>query len=142
MVIKRFILRLLFLILFSFYMVSPIYYIYASEKIEKNSNNSDEACSLSKKISICLLELIYTQLASTDNDIDTDATARLLLKKKRAVIPKNEAPQSPHLKNFSLPENYLFFSSRSPIRFFVRHNQSKSFNGAQPLYSGLSPPLI
>ncbi|RJQ39016.1 MAG: hypothetical protein C4550_05875 [Nitrospiraceae bacterium] len=142
MVAKRFILRLLFLILFSFYTISPLSYVYASENTEKNIHNSDETYSLSEKFSIYLWELIYTQLASTDNDEDTDTTARLLLKKKRAVIPKNVTPQSPHLKNFSLPENYLFFSSRSPIRFFIEHNASKSFSGAQPLYPGLSPPRI
>jgi hypothetical protein len=142
MVIKRFILRLLFLILFSFYTISPISYIYASENTEKNFNNSDETCSLSKKFSICLWELLYTQLASTDNDSDTDSTIRLLLKKKRAIIPKNRTSKSPQLKNFSLPENYLFLSSRSPIIFFIEHNASKSFSGARSLHSGLSPPQI
>ena len=142
MVAKRFILRLLFLILFSFYTISPISYIYASEKIEKNISNPDGTCSLSKKISICLLELIYTQLAPADNDADTDSTERLLLKKKRAIIPKNETPKSPHLKNVSLPENYLLLPFHSQIIFFIEHNASKSFTGTESLHSGLSPPLL
>ena len=142
MVAKRFILRLLFLILFSFYTISPISYIYASEKIEKNISNPDGTCSLSKKISICLWELIYTQLAPADNDADTDSTERLLLKKKRAIIPKNLTPTSAHLENFSLAENYFVLPSCSPIRFFIEHNASKPFRGAQSLHSGHSPPRI
>ncbi|OGW32426.1 MAG: hypothetical protein A2X54_08115 [Nitrospirae bacterium GWF2_44_13] len=142
MVIKRFILRLLFLILFSFYTISPIAYVYASENIEKNIHNSDETYSLSEKFSIYLWELIYTQLASTDNDEDTDTTTRLLLKKKRAIIPKNISPISQHIENFSLAENYFVLPSCSPIRFFIEHNASKPFRGAQSLHSGHSPPRI
>ena len=142
MVIKRFILRLLFLILFSFYTISPISYAYASENIGKNIYNPDETHSLSKKISIYLWELIYTQLVSTEDASDTDSTARLLLKKKRAIIPKNLTPTSVHLENFSLAENYFVLPSCSPIRFFIEHNASKPFRGAQSLHSGHSPPQI
>ena len=142
MVIKRFILRLLFLILFSFYTISPISYAYASENIGKNIYNPDETHSLSKKISIYLWELIYTQLVSTEDASDTDSTARLLLKKKRAIIPKNLTPTSAHLENFSLAENYSVLPSCSPIRFFIEHNASKPFRGAQSLHSGHSPPQI
>lgn len=142
MIAKRFSLRLLFLILFSFYTISPISYIYASEKIEKNISNSDESYSLSKKISICLWELIYTQLATADDEADTDSTERFLLKKKRAIIPKNLTPTSAHLENFSLVKNYFVLPSCSPIRFLIEHNASKPFREAQYLHSGHSPPRI
>jgi len=142
MIAKCLILRLLFFIVFSFYTISPISYVYASENIEKNIHNSDETYSPSKKISIYLWELIYTQLVSTDDAADTDSTARLLLKKKRAIIPKNVTPISAHIENFSLVENYFVLPSCSPIMFFVEHNASKPFRGAQSLHSGHSPPRI
>ncbi|MBU4321413.1 MAG: hypothetical protein L6246_07965 [Thermodesulfovibrionales bacterium] len=142
MVAKCLILRLLFFILFSFYTISPISYAYASETIGENIYNSDETHSHSKKISIYLWELIYTQLVSTDDADDTDSTARLLLKKKRAIIPKNVTPTSAHLENFSLAENYFVLPSHSLVRFFIEHNASKPFRGAQSLHSGHSPPQI
>lgn len=142
MTAKCLILRLLFFILFSFYTISPISYTYASENVGKNIHNSDETHSISRKISIYLWELVYTQLVSTDDAADTDSTARLLLKKKRAIIPKNATPISGHIENFSLAENYFILPSCSPIRFFIEHNASKPFRGAQSLHSGHSPPRI
>lgn len=142
MAIKRFILRLLFFILFSFYTISPISYAYASENIGKNVHHPDETHLLSEKISIYLWELIYTQLVATGNADDTGSTARLLLKKKRAIIPKNVTSISAHLETFSLAENYFILPFCSPIRFFIEHNASKPFRGAQSLHSSLSPPRI
>lgn len=141
MVDNRFIIRLLFLVLFSFYTISPISYIYASEKVEKNISNPDGPCSLSKKISIYLWELIYTQLVSTD-DPDTDQTARFLLKKKRAIVPKNVKPKSVLFENFSLAENYFILPFCLSVRFCVESKISKPFKIAQSLHSGLSPPQV
>ena len=106
MAAKRFILRMIFQILFSFYTISPFSFACASENIAENIHNSDETYSLSKKISIYLWELIYTRLVSTDDAADTDSTARILHKKKRAVISKNVTPILLHPKNFSLAKNY------------------------------------
>lgn len=142
MAAKRLVLRLLFFILFSFYTISPISYAYTSENVGGNIHNSGETHSLSKKISIYLWDLFYTQLASKDGADDTDSTAMLLLKKKRAIIPKNLTPTSAHLENFSLTENYFVLPSCSPIMVFIESSASKPFRGARSLHSGLSPPLL
>ena len=94
-----------------------------------------------KKISIYLWELIYTQLVSTDDAADTDSTADFFLK-RNGLLSKNVTPISAHIENFSLVENYFVLPSCSPIMFFVEHNASKPFRGAQSLHSGHSPPRI
>jgi len=139
MIAKRFITRLLFFILFAFYTISPISYAYASQNIEESVSRSNETHSLPEKISICLWELICNQLVSAEDTADSDSTERVLLKKKRAIIPRNGTPIYADLEDLSPTEKYFELSAGTPVKFF-EHEISKPLDVARSLHSGLSPP--
>jgi|GEM_PF-2137447 len=137
--VKRFITRLLFFVLFAFYTISPISYAYASQNIEEKISQPDETRSISEKISICLWELICNQFVSAGDTADSGSTERVLLKKKRAIVPRNITPIYAYLEDLSPTEKYFALTGGAPAKFFEREIP-KPLDGAHSLHSGLSPP--
>src|SRR3990170_594544 len=106
MTVKSYSIRLLLLTLFLFYAVSPISYTHAKENTSKNIYRPGETPSFSKRFCIYFWELIYSQLVSPEDTSHAESMVRILLKKKRAIIPKNISPQLERIENVSLPENF------------------------------------
>lgn len=130
-------LRLLFFLLFSLYVISPI----SSTLTTKNAFKS------ARNFPIYLWELIYTQLADSDNNEDSsqnDSSTGIILKKKRAVVPKNVISKLKSLENAPvLAPNTLQTETLSLVVFLIEQKTKPALNGGKPfLFSGLSPPSV
>ncbi len=142
MFIRNHKLRLFLFSLFFLYTISPISYTSATNSAAE-SDGSGNGSHLTRKFHIYLWELIYAQLTSHEDTESSGSAVKILLKKKRAVMPKNITPESVHIETSSLPENYFVPSAHSLMEFSLDHNIVKSFKVVDhALHSGLSPPLI
>lgn len=93
---------------------------------------------------IYLWELIYTQLANTDNNEDSsqnDSSARIILKKKRAIVSKSNTGCNSS-ENITLPENFIPEEPLQLIGLLIEHRIKEITKGTPFLSSGLSPPSV
>lgn len=139
-------LRLLFFLLFSLYVISPTSSTLTTKNVFKSIGDSGDVLRSARNFHIYLWELIYTQLANTDNNEDSsqnDSSTRIILKKKRAVVPKNVISKLKSLENAPVLANTQRTEILSPVVFLIEQKTKPALNGGKPfLFSGLSPPSV
>lgn len=137
-------LRLLFFLLFSLYVISPTSSTFTTKNAFKNIGDSGDVLRSARNFHIYLWELIYTQLANTDNNEDSsqsDSSTRIILKKKRAVVPKSNTGCNSS-ENITLPENFIPEEPLQLIGLLIEHRIKEIIKDTPFLFSGLSPPSV
>lgn len=137
-------LRLLFFLLFSLYAISPTSSTLTTKNAFKSIGDSGDVLHSARNFHIYLWELIYTQLANTDNNEDSsqnDSSARIILKKKRAIVSKSNTGCNSS-ENITLPENFIPEEPLQLIGLLIEHRIKEITKGTPFLSSGLSPPSV
>lgn len=137
-------LRLLFFLLFSLYVISPTSSTLTTKNAFKSIGDSGDVLRSARNFHIYLWELIYTQLANTDNNEDSsqnDSSTRIILKKKRAIVSKSNTGCNSS-ENITLPENFIPEEPLQLIGLLIEHRIKEITKGTPFLSSGLSPPSV
>lgn len=134
-------LRLLFFLFFSLYVISPTSSTLTTKNAFKSIDNSGDILRSARNFHIYLWELIYTQLANTEDSSQNDSSTRIILKKKRAVVPKNNTGCNSS-ENITLPENFIPEEPLQLIGLLIEHRIKEITKGTPFLSSGLSPPSV
>ena len=134
-------LRLLFFLLFSLYVISPTSSTLTTKNAFKSIGDSGDILRLTRNFHIYLWELIYTQLANTEDSSQNDSSTRIILKKKRAVVPKSNTGCNSS-ENITLPENFIPEEPLQLIGLLIEHRIKEITKGTPFLSSGLSPPSV
>lgn len=137
-----FFLRIMLSLLFTFYAVLPISYVYASGNTVDDIYNQDITLLLPQIAIVHFRCLTYTQPDLNEDASQKNSTIKILIKKKRAVMPKNVLQQ---INNFviAFPSKGLYLHNDcSSAWCLAGHKPNKALKGNRCLHSGLSPPLI
>ncbi|TAN38792.1 MAG: hypothetical protein EPN25_13200 [Nitrospirae bacterium] len=132
-------LRLLFLVYFVFFAVSPISY-YCPENAPAHLTG-DAGINGSVRLSFVLLEPFMKSDTDTDGAEDDTGTLKILLRKKRAVLSAKKLID-PTLLTCSLPGDLInkgILLNR--VAFFAGDDPAAGRYSDLP-YSGLSPPVV
>ena len=140
--IKQNISRVLFLIYFSIYAVSPLSHtltlqndleLYSSNRSNHSTNN----------LHIFVWEIIFSKLTrwnETSNDHEGTGV-RTLIRKARAILPEDISKKSSSLQKASLIEPMSFYTSQISSQYFLHYGVRRTTKAIGPLYAGHSPPF-
>lgn len=132
----------LFVILFSFYAISPLSCTFSDDGIVKNSIIPYSAPSFSGNVRIFFWELICSKLVSVKDCARTASTDRILISKVRAVVSGNPISEVTHSEYSLIPEGISYQASLLAEIIFFALETTKPPESVFLLYSGLSPPLV
>ena len=138
---KQVILSSLFIIYYVVYAVSPLSYTYTVKRIVEGISAANRTTGPQKKLSIFLLELVYSGINAKKDVDQNSSTERVLIRKTRAILPENTNSRFAPLGTHALFEDVCSLSDNSVSGRLVYSNQQKSGWQFNALHSGLSPPL-
>ena len=122
----------------------PQHHLPLQQRTRSKVSETQAMCFTAQETSISISELIYTQLANTDNNEDSsqnDSSARIILKKKRAIVSKSNTGCNSS-ENITLPENFIPEEPLQLIGLLIEHRIKEITKGTPFLSSGLSPPSV
>ncbi|MEW6417671.1 MAG: hypothetical protein AB1480_06075 [Nitrospirota bacterium] len=133
------ILKVLFLIYFFFFAISPLSYSRAEEQLNEPTLGQTEAYS--KNYGLLFLELLRSKITQKENQEEDSSPVRFLLLKKRAILPSNSLINAlTPIKDYALKSSHIVLSEIFFITLIAQNSEPESFKGFHFSYSGLSPP--
>lgn len=141
-IIKQNISRMLFLVYFSIYAVSPLSLTLTSQNaLEICSSNSPNPPT--KNLHIFMWEIIFSKLTKC-NDTGNDhagAGIKALIKKARAILPEDIGKISSSLQKASLNEPISFHTIEILPQYFPDNEIRQTTKAISSLYACHSPPF-
>ncbi len=130
----------LLLFYFAFYAISPLSYTYTAGKIADSICGANGPSSFQDNLNIFLLEVIFSKMDAKKDADQTDSTARVFLRKARAILPENTNLRSIPLDSITLSEGVTLCFYHPVSRIAAYSNRQHSGCEVNPLYSGPAPP--
>lgn len=140
MKMKHHIFYALFLICFSFYVISPLSYTY--EYKQYNEQIAGQGCPTVAGFRLFVLELLLSKLTHHESKKGSSSAHLLLLRKRVALSSEKLQLSKKPVKNFDLLSDSIPSSETPCITITAKNNELKFQNGFHSLCSGLSPPLV
>ena len=138
---KQVILSSLFLIYYVVYAISPLSYTFSVKKIVDRIGAAKGITASLNNLNILLLETICAKIDPKKETDHANSTARVLIRKTRAILPENINSRVAPLGTHTLFEDVCSLSDNSVSGRLVYSRQQKSGWQFNALHSGLSPPL-
>ncbi len=139
---NKHIFKLLLVIYFLAYSVSPLTYTLSDKQISKSFHATNKESSNIKSVHVLLWEFLIDRLSSAE-DPHNNGSASILIKKKRALAPENDSVKLLSFKDASVSKDFydpfvptIHNSSVLPVHIF---GISAGFN---LVYTGNSPPFV
>jgi len=135
--------RLLLVIYFLAYSISPITYTLSAKQVPEHIYATNQESSSIKSIHILLWEFFIEKLSSVEENPHDDGNASILIKKKRALAPEDASDKLSLFKNASVPKGC--HNPLAPATYSLHvlpANTCGIYKGFNPLYAGNSPPLV
>jgi hypothetical protein len=130
----------LFLVLFSFYAISPLSYTFSDNDIVEKNCIPDSAPSFAKNVRIFFWELICFQLVSEGDSAQPASAERILIKKARALVNKNSLYPLSSSGDALITESPFQPAVYASGEILSEADSKEPRKGIFFLYSGLSPP--
>src|SRR3990172_11801214 len=99
--------RLLFTLLFCLYAVSPSFARIALNNVFDAVHGPATTTAVSRSVCLFFCGLACSQFAPTEDSAEAGPTVNVLVKKARAIVPKNDAAKVKALEDVSMPEPEL-----------------------------------
>ncbi len=139
---KHSVLCCLLLVYFVVYAVSPLSYTYTAGKIVDKICGTNGSSAFAETLNIFLLEVICAKIEAKNDADQTNSTARVLIRKARAILPENTNLRSSPFDSVSL-SGYVTSCCYSSLSKVVDHsNEQHSTCEFNPLHSGPAPPSV
>ncbi len=137
---KRFILSSLFLVYYVVYAISPLCYTCSVKRIVDGLDGASGMPASLHNLHIFLVEVICAKVDSINENDHANSTVRVLISKKRAVLPENAGVKYAPSENLCLLEHIASSFDSSPSRLPVSSGIGSSIGEFDPLHSGPAPP--
>ncbi|MEW6214300.1 MAG: hypothetical protein AB1478_03720 [Nitrospirota bacterium] len=134
---KRNFFKILFLIYFLLYVVSPICYV---ENRLNEDNKITRETGYDVKNVVFIWELIVSKLLQQENLIDKPSNVRFLIKKPRAVLDTDNITKVTQTESTTYLDDPI--PSLKPLIPLVQLPKPDSQDGFYLTFSGLSPPSV
>ena len=135
--------RLLLVIYFLAYSISPITYTLADNQVPAHIYATNKGSSSIRSFHILLWEFFTEKLSSPEESSHDDGNASILIKKKRALAPEDASEKLALFKNTSVPKDCYTPLAPTTCRLHaLPANTYGMYNGFNPLYAGNSPPSV
>jgi hypothetical protein len=135
--------RLLLVIYFLAYSISPISYTLPDKQVRGHIYATNKESSSIKSVHILLWEFFAEKLSSLEENSHDDGNASILIKKKRALTPEDASGKLSWCKITSVPKDC--YNPLAPTTYSLNvppANICGMYNGFNPLYAGNSPPFV
>ncbi len=130
----------LFFFYFSVYAISPLTYTFPEKGVDDRTCTPAAAATQIKSVRLFLWEFIIEKLAVPEEAAPDHARESIIIRKKRALLPKNTAATLLSFDAASIPGN----SDAHPARIVVPIVEHDAIHGIRMgfsrLYAGHSPP--
>jgi len=135
--------KLLLVIYFLAYSISPLTYTLSDKQVPKSVYSTNKDSSSIKSVHILLWEFFIERLSSWEENSHNDGKASILIKKKRALAPEDASGKLSLFKNTSVPKDS--YNPSAPTTYglnVLSANIPGIYNGFNPIYAGNSPPSV
>jgi hypothetical protein len=138
---KKHFFKLLLVIYFLVYSISPLTYTRSNKQVPEHIYATNKESSSIKSVQILVWEFFLEGPSSIEETSHTDGNASILIKKKRALAPENASNKLFFSNNMSVPKDcYNPFATTSYSLKVLPANILGIYRGFNPLYAGNSPP--
>lgn len=133
----------IFLIYFFIYAISPLTYtVVPGADVGESKSAPKGTASVRENARLLLWEFIIGEMAAKE-DASRHQEKEVIIRKKRAIMPEDEAAKLFPVEKTFTPKSGWIFSIRSTLK---RNNSSivpqGTREGFHPLYAGHSPPVL
>ena len=135
--------KLLLVIYFLAYSISPISYTLPDKQERGHIYATNKESSSIKSVHILLWEFFAEKLSSLEENSHDDGNASILIKKKRALAPEDASGKLSWCKITSVPKDR--YKPLAPTTYSLNvlsANIPGIYNGFNPIYAGNSPPSV
>lgn len=135
--------KLLLVIYFLVYSISPLTYTFSDKRVPVSIYAANKISSSVKNVHMLLWEVFIERLSPAEEHSHNNGNASILIKKKRAIAPESASGQLSLFKNTSVPEDS--FNPLAPTKYrlnLLSENTPGIYKGFNPLYAGNSPPSV
>jgi hypothetical protein len=135
--------RLLLVIYFLAYSISPITYTFPDKQEPGHIYATNKESSSIKSAHILLWEFFIEQLSSLEGNSRDNGNASILIKKKRALAPEDASGKLTWFKITSVPKDrYNPLAPTTCSLNVLSANIPDIYNGFNTIYAGNSPPSV
>jgi len=135
--------KLLLVIYFLVYSISPLTYTFSDKQVPERISATDRESSTIKSVHFLLWEFLIERVSSVEENSHNDGNANILIKKKRAIAPEKASGKLFLFKNASVPRER--YDPLTPSTYSL-NAQSAIFQGIykgfNPIHTGHSPPSV
>jgi hypothetical protein len=135
--------RLLLVIYFLAYSISPITYTLSDKRGPEQIYATNKGSSSIKSVHLLLWEFFIEKLSSLEDNSHDDGNASILIKKKRALAPEDASGKLSLFKNTSVLQDHCNPLAPTTYSLYVLPaNTCGICKGFNPLNAGNSPPSV
>ena len=135
--------KLLLVIYFLVYSISPLTYTFSDKQVPVSIHATNNISSSVKNVHMLLWEFFIERLSPAEEHSHNNGNASILIKKKRAIAPESASGQLSLFKHASVPED--FYNPLAPTKYSLNVLSEYIlciYKGFNPLYAGNSPPSV